>query len=78
LQNLDKEASQLTLLFEVFDTGAGFDAADESIMFKPFSQVDSSVGSILLITQLLLIASFFYRVPVNMEVVVLVWSSLDS
>ncbi|EIE80047.1 succinate dehydrogenase [ubiquinone] iron-sulfur subunit [Rhizopus delemar RA 99-880] len=42
LQNLDKEASQLTLLFEVFDTGAGFDAADESIMFKPFSQVDSS------------------------------------
>lgn len=32
----------MTLLFEVVDTGAGFDANEESVMFKPFSQVDSS------------------------------------
>ncbi|KAI9484104.1 MAG: succinate dehydrogenase iron-sulfur subunit, partial [Benjaminiella poitrasii] len=38
----DKEESELTVLFEVIDTGTGFDAVDESVMFKPFSQVDSS------------------------------------
>ncbi|EIE82094.1 hypothetical protein RO3G_06799 [Rhizopus delemar RA 99-880] len=42
VQKLDTEESNLTLLFEVVDTGTGFDAEDESIMFKPFSQVDSS------------------------------------
>lgn len=42
VQRYDKEESELTLLFEVVDTGAGFDANEESVMFKPFSQVDSS------------------------------------
>ncbi|ORX55707.1 hypothetical protein DM01DRAFT_1335100 [Hesseltinella vesiculosa] len=32
----------LVLLFEVIDTGTGFDAKEQDIMFKPFSQVDSS------------------------------------
>lgn len=43
IQQYDREESELTLLFEVVDTGAGFDASEESVMFKPFSQVDSSV-----------------------------------
>lgn len=30
------------MLFEVVDTGSGFDASEEAVMFKPFSQVDSS------------------------------------
>ncbi|KAI7872546.1 hypothetical protein BDF14DRAFT_1754573 [Spinellus fusiger] len=42
LQHYDKEESELTILFEVVDTGTGFDAEEEAIMFKPFSQVDSS------------------------------------
>ncbi|KAI9256692.1 hypothetical protein BY458DRAFT_492521 [Sporodiniella umbellata] len=42
VQKLDAEESELVLLFEVVDTGTGFDAVDESVMFKPFSQVDSS------------------------------------
>ncbi|KAL0098298.1 succinate dehydrogenase iron-sulfur subunit [Phycomyces blakesleeanus] len=42
LQHFDKEESELTLLFEVVDTGTGFDADGEAVMFKPFSQVDSS------------------------------------
>lgn len=42
VQRCDKDESELTLLFEVVDTGAGFDAMEESVMFKPFSQVDSS------------------------------------
>ncbi|KAI8997047.1 hypothetical protein BDB01DRAFT_713854 [Pilobolus umbonatus] len=42
VQNRDKDESVLTLLFEVVDTGAGFDSLDESVMFKPFSQVDNS------------------------------------
>lgn len=31
-------------MFEVVDTGSGFDADDEAVMFKPFSQVDASVS----------------------------------
>jgi nitrogen-specific signal transduction histidine kinase len=42
VQRDDRDESELTLLFEVVDTGAGFDANEESVMFKPFSQVDSS------------------------------------
>lgn len=43
VQQCDQDdSSELTLLFEVVDTGAGFDASEESVMFKPFSQVDSS------------------------------------
>ncbi|KAI8642129.1 hypothetical protein BD408DRAFT_443799 [Parasitella parasitica] len=42
VQKCDTDESELTLLFEVVDTGAGFDAMEESVMFKPFSQVDSS------------------------------------
>ncbi|CAO3697251.1 unnamed protein product [Rhizopus stolonifer] len=42
VQKLDTEESELTLIFEVIDTGTGFDAVDEAVMFKPFSQVDSS------------------------------------
>ncbi|KAG0172676.1 hypothetical protein DFQ28_009656 [Apophysomyces sp. BC1034] len=42
MQRLDNEESELTLLFEVVDTGAGFDADGEAVMFKPFSQIDSS------------------------------------
>jgi signal transduction histidine kinase len=34
----------MDLLFEVMDTGAGFDSDGEAVMFKPFSQVDSSVS----------------------------------
>lgn len=32
------------LLFEVVDTGDGFDSEEEAAMFKPFSQVDTSVS----------------------------------
>ncbi|KAI9365774.1 hypothetical protein BD770DRAFT_423662 [Pilaira anomala] len=42
VQQRDPDESELTLLFEVVDTGAGFDAMEEAVMFKPFSQVDSS------------------------------------
>ncbi|RUS28591.1 hypothetical protein BC938DRAFT_481703 [Jimgerdemannia flammicorona] len=38
----DDSALQLVLLFEVVDTGTGFDAEEEAVMFKPFSQVDTS------------------------------------
>lgn len=31
-------------MFEVVDTGSGFDADGEAVMFKPFSQVDASVS----------------------------------
>lgn len=44
VQEIDTAASSLTLMFEVVDTGAGFDADGEAVMFKPFSQVDSSVS----------------------------------
>lgn len=43
----NREENVLSLLFEVIDTGTGFDADDESVMFKPFSQVDSSVSLLL-------------------------------
>ena len=59
VQKLDNEKSELTLLFEVVDTGTGFDAADESIMFKPFSQVDSSV-SFLFISHLHLFRLIYF------------------
>lgn len=36
--------SEIMLLFEVVDTGSGFDADGEAVMFKPFSQVDASVS----------------------------------
>ncbi|KAI9249067.1 succinate dehydrogenase iron-sulfur subunit, partial [Helicostylum pulchrum] len=42
VQQRDPDESELTLLFEVVDTGSGFDAMEEAVMFKPFSQVDSS------------------------------------
>ncbi|KAI9246532.1 hypothetical protein BY458DRAFT_77041 [Sporodiniella umbellata] len=42
IENIDIEKSELVLIFEVVDTGTGFDATDEAVMFKPFSQVDSS------------------------------------
>ncbi|KAI8137177.1 hypothetical protein BJV82DRAFT_362248 [Fennellomyces sp. T-0311] len=42
VQELDYDHDALTLLFEVVDTGSGFDADGEAVMFKPFSQVDSS------------------------------------
>lgn len=42
VQQRDAAESELTLLFEVVDTGSGFDAMEEAVMFKPFSQVDSS------------------------------------
>ncbi|KAI8577007.1 hypothetical protein K450DRAFT_253934 [Umbelopsis ramanniana AG] len=34
--------SEIMLMFEVVDTGSGFDADGEAVMFKPFSQVDAS------------------------------------
>ncbi|CAG8648326.1 24686_t:CDS:10, partial [Racocetra persica] len=34
--------SEVILLFEVVDTGDGFDSGEEAAMFKPFSQVDTS------------------------------------
>lgn len=45
VEHCDQDESELILLFEVVDTGAGFDANEESVMFKPFSQVDSSVST---------------------------------
>ncbi|KAI8379499.1 uncharacterized protein BYT42DRAFT_514840 [Radiomyces spectabilis] len=36
------EGQEAILLFEVVDTGAGFDAEGEAVIFKPFSQVDNS------------------------------------
>ncbi|CAG8616211.1 9287_t:CDS:2, partial [Racocetra fulgida] len=36
--------SEVMLLFEVVDTGDGFDSGEEAAMFKPFSQVDTSVN----------------------------------
>ncbi|KAI9314882.1 hypothetical protein BX666DRAFT_2029129 [Dichotomocladium elegans] len=42
VQEMNIEKNELTLLFEVVDTGSGFDAEGEAVMFKPFSQVDSS------------------------------------
>ncbi|KAI9479525.1 hypothetical protein BDB00DRAFT_858694 [Zychaea mexicana] len=42
VQDISVESNELTLLFEVQDTGSGFDAEGEAVMFKPFSQVDSS------------------------------------
>jgi signal transduction histidine kinase len=41
---MDTGKSELMLLFEVMDTGVGFDSDGEAVMFKPFSQVDSSVS----------------------------------
>lgn len=45
MKEIDVEAKELQLLFEVVDTGTGFDSEGEAVMFKPFSQVDSSVSS---------------------------------
>ncbi|ORZ09833.1 hypothetical protein BCR42DRAFT_454801 [Absidia repens] len=42
IQHINVQQSELMLLFEVVDTGTGFDADGEAVMFKPFSQVDSS------------------------------------
>ncbi|KAG2219117.1 hypothetical protein INT45_009784 [Circinella minor] len=42
VQKISAEKNELSLLFEVVDTGSGFDADGEAVMFKPFSQVDSS------------------------------------
>jgi signal transduction histidine kinase len=41
---MSDDQSELLLLFEVLDTGTGFDSDGEAVMFKPFSQVDSSVS----------------------------------
>ncbi|CAJ0917873.1 15148_t:CDS:10 [Entrophospora sp. SA101] len=38
----DDGKNEVMLLFEVIDTGEGFDAMAEAVMFKPFSQVDTS------------------------------------
>ncbi|KAI8597171.1 hypothetical protein EDD21DRAFT_386129, partial [Dissophora ornata] len=38
--NADPEA--LTIKFEISDTGKGFDETERAVMFKPFSQVDTS------------------------------------
>ncbi|KAF9373557.1 hypothetical protein CPC16_001796 [Podila verticillata] len=40
LPNGDPEV--LTIKFEISDTGKGFDEAERAVMFKPFSQVDTS------------------------------------
>lgn len=42
IEKCPQSESEIILLFEVVDTGAGFDALEEAVMFKPFSQVDSS------------------------------------
>ncbi|CAG8517827.1 5440_t:CDS:10, partial [Ambispora leptoticha] len=42
VQQSDAENREVVLLFEVVDTGPGFDSEEESVMFKPFSQVDTS------------------------------------
>ncbi|CAG8530718.1 5363_t:CDS:10 [Acaulospora morrowiae] len=34
--------NEMMLMFEVVDTGDGFDTEEEAVMFKPFSQVDTS------------------------------------
>ncbi|KAK7208204.1 hypothetical protein BZA70DRAFT_273140 [Myxozyma melibiosi] len=38
-----RENDVITLHFECHDTGAGFDKEDEALMFKPFSQIDSTM-----------------------------------
>lgn len=43
VQCIDTKEHEITLLFDVMDTGSGFDADGEAVMFKPFSQIDSSV-----------------------------------
>ncbi|KAJ2963624.1 hypothetical protein NQZ79_g1403 [Umbelopsis isabellina] len=35
-------SNEVMLMFEVVDTGSGFDAEGEAVMFKPFSQIDAS------------------------------------
>jgi CheY-like chemotaxis protein len=42
IEKMDNENNEVTLLFQVVDTGTGFDAEEEAVMFKPFSQVDTS------------------------------------
>ncbi|CAG8524377.1 10644_t:CDS:10 [Diversispora eburnea] len=41
-QQADTCENEIKLLFEVVDTGDGFDSDEEAVMFKPFSQVDTS------------------------------------
>ncbi|KAF9183564.1 hypothetical protein BGZ50_004147 [Haplosporangium sp. Z 11] len=38
----NSEPDLLTIKFEISDTGKGFDEAERAVMFKPFSQVDTS------------------------------------
>ncbi|KAF9434180.1 hypothetical protein BGZ76_008435 [Entomortierella beljakovae] len=38
----DSDPDQLTIKFEITDTGKGFDESERAVMFKPFSQVDTS------------------------------------
>ncbi|KAI8331742.1 hypothetical protein BC941DRAFT_496382 [Chlamydoabsidia padenii] len=42
IQSKAEDNSEILLLFEVLDTGTGFDSDGEAVMFKPFSQIDSS------------------------------------
>ncbi|KAF9938948.1 hypothetical protein BGZ65_011875 [Modicella reniformis] len=36
------DLNELTIKFEISDTGKGFDESERAVMFKPFSQVDTS------------------------------------
>lgn len=45
VEHLDTQKNEMKLLFEVVDTGSGFDSDGEAVMFKPFSQIDSSVSN---------------------------------
>ncbi|KAG2175702.1 hypothetical protein INT43_001349 [Umbelopsis isabellina] len=36
------DSNEIMLMFEVVDTGSGFDSEGEAVMFKPFSQIDTS------------------------------------
>ncbi|KAG0319796.1 hypothetical protein BGZ99_004900 [Dissophora globulifera] len=38
----DADPDALTIRFEISDTGKGFDESERAVMFKPFSQVDTS------------------------------------
>ena len=42
MKSLDPDENTIMLLFAVVDTGEGFDKQEEALIFKPYSQAESS------------------------------------